>query len=71
MNSSVYCADRATHLRIVSVAFMASIAMVGFAISARGSSIEITQTINERRPQKVEIVGKEALAPAPFDARRI
>lgn len=37
MNSSVYSADRATYLRIVLVALLASIAVVGFAISARTS----------------------------------
>jgi hypothetical protein len=35
MNSSVYSADRATYLRIVTVAPLASMAIVGFAISAR------------------------------------
>ena len=39
MSSSVYNADRTTHLRIVAVALMASIAIVGLAISARVNSI--------------------------------
>ena len=58
-------------MRIVAVALMASIAIVGLAISARFNSIEMTQTMNAGRVQKVEIVGKEALVPAPFDVRRI
>ncbi|MGH6776887.1 MAG: hypothetical protein ACRECL_02590 [Bradyrhizobium sp.] len=41
MNSSVYSADRATHLRVVVVALMTSIGIVGFAISARSPSAAI------------------------------
>jgi hypothetical protein len=35
MNSSIYSADRTTHLRIVALALVISIAIVGFAISMR------------------------------------
>jgi hypothetical protein len=38
MNSSVYSADRATHLRIVVAALMASIGMVLFALAAHANS---------------------------------
>lgn len=41
MNSSVYSADRATYLRIVVVALMTSVGIVGFAISARSNSAAI------------------------------
>jgi hypothetical protein len=33
MNSSVYSADRATHLRIIIAALLASIAMIVFALA--------------------------------------
>jgi len=35
MNSSIYSADRATHLRIVAVVLVISIAIVGFGMTAR------------------------------------
>jgi hypothetical protein len=35
MNYSIYGADRATHLKIVVLALVASIGLAGFAISAR------------------------------------
>jgi hypothetical protein len=73
MNSSVYSADRATHLRIVALALMLSIAIVGFAVSARVNSIEMTQTIGLDHPRKAEMPGKEAataLSARP-DTRRI
>ena len=38
MNHSIYSADRSTHLKIVVVAFVAGIAVVGLGISARSSS---------------------------------
>ncbi len=44
MNHSIYSADRSTHLKIVIVALVAGIAVVGFGISARTSSDEYTQT---------------------------
>ena len=52
MNSSVYSADRATHLRILVVALIASIALVSFASSARLGALETAQSV------KVEIAGK-------------
>jgi hypothetical protein len=39
MNSSIYSADRKTHLRIVTVALAVSIAIVGFAISVRVTTL--------------------------------
>jgi hypothetical protein len=45
MNHSIYSADRATHLKIVVVALVAGIAVVGFGISARNFSEDgYTQT---------------------------
>jgi hypothetical protein len=38
MNHSIYSADRSTHLKIVVVALVAGIAVVGLGISARSSS---------------------------------
>jgi hypothetical protein len=45
MNHSIYSADRMTHLKIVVVALVAGIAVVGFGISARINSDDgYTQT---------------------------
>lgn len=45
MNHSIYSADRSTHLKIVVVALVAGIAVVGFGISARSFSDDgYTQT---------------------------
>lgn len=38
MNHSIHSADRATHLKIVAIAFAVGIAVAGFGISARTSS---------------------------------
>ena len=38
MNHSIYSADRATHLKVVVVAIVAGIVVVGLGISARHSS---------------------------------
>ena len=44
-NSSMFTADRMTHLKIVVVALIAGIAVAGFSISARNTSDEgYTQT---------------------------
>lgn len=45
MNHSIYSADRSTHLKVVTVALIAGIAVAGFGISARSGSDEgLTQT---------------------------
>jgi hypothetical protein len=45
MNHSIYSADRSTHLKIVVVALVAGIAVVGFGISARTTADDsYTQT---------------------------
>jgi len=38
MNHSIYSADRGTHLKIVVIALVAGIAVVGLGISARSNS---------------------------------
>jgi hypothetical protein len=72
MNSSVYSADRGTHLRILITALIASIAVVAFAISVRIASIEATQ-VNVGQSRKAGIPNEEAVltSPARSDARRI
>ena len=45
MNHSIYSADLTTHLKVVIVALVAGILLVGFGISMRNSSDEgLTQT---------------------------
>jgi len=63
MNSSVYNADRATHLRVVAVALMASIAIVGLAISARVNSIQDRQITSAGMIRKAEISRNVTIAP--------
>ena len=70
MNCSVYSADRATHLRILVVTLIASIAIVGFSISARFNSIEPTEAANIDRYQQVKIPDKAALRIYPRDRMR-
>jgi hypothetical protein len=41
VNHSIYSADRSTHLKIVVVALVAGIAVVGLGISARSSSDDV------------------------------
>lgn len=43
MNHSIHSADRATHLKIVTVALLAGFAVAAFGITARGS-VDYTQT---------------------------
>jgi hypothetical protein len=43
VNHSIYSADRSTHLKIVVVALVAGIVVVGFGISARTNSDEYAQ----------------------------
>ena len=45
MNHSIYSADRTTHLKVVVIALIAGILVVGIGISTRNSSDEgLTQT---------------------------
>jgi hypothetical protein len=43
MNHSIHSADRATHLKIVMLAFVTGVAVAGFGVSARSNS-DYTQT---------------------------
>lgn len=62
MNSSIYSADRATHLRVVAVALIISIAIVGFGISARVSALYAMQASEQSQIAKVGEIGREAAA---------
>lgn len=63
MNSSIYSADRATHLRVVAVALIVSIAIVGFGISARVNALDAMQAnAHPSQIAKVGQVSREAVA---------
>ena len=64
MNSSVYSADRATHLKIVSMALLASIVIVGFAISVRINDERIAPVITLGSRWKAEVPNGEAAVAA-------
>lgn len=70
MNSSIYNADRATHLRIVSAALVIGIAIVGLGLTTRVSTIGGMQASGQpAQIQKAAQVSREALisrtAPGP------
>jgi len=44
MNHSIYNADRLTHLKVVVIALVAGIAVMGFSLAAHLSSHGLTQT---------------------------
>lgn len=59
MNHSIYSADRSTHLKIVAMALVAGIAVVGFGISARtdlGQS-QTARVIKADKPVMVTTTG--------------
>jgi len=61
MNSSIYSADRTTHLRVVAVALAISIAIVGLGISARLSAVDAMQASEQPgQIQKAGQVSREA-----------
>jgi hypothetical protein len=62
MNSSVYSADRATHLRILVVTLIASMALVSFALSARLGALEIAQSAKVEMAVKRPIVAGASAA---------
>jgi hypothetical protein len=63
MNSSIYSADRTTHLRIIAVALVISIAIVGFAASARLAAIGTLQASEPSgQIQKAGVPTLEAMA---------
>jgi hypothetical protein len=65
MNSSVYSADRATYLRTVIVALLASIAIVGFAISARVGDDRSAQATTSGQIWKAELPNRNAAVVLP------
>jgi hypothetical protein len=65
MNASVYSADRATYLRIVIVTLLASIAIVGLAISARIGNNRSAQATNGRANWKAELPNRNAAVGLP------
>jgi hypothetical protein len=69
MNSSVYSADRATYLRIVTVALLASMAIVGFAISVRTSDERSAPAMTTGSSWKAEVPNRDA-AVAPLSPQR-
>lgn len=71
MNSSVYSADRATHLRIVVAALLASIGMVVFALAVHVDPDEKYAAVVRAHPShNVELSG-EATPVLAAAARRI
>jgi hypothetical protein len=62
MNSSIYSADRATHLRIVAVVMTFSIAIMGIAISLRADAIGSTQATYSSQIGKAQVPGRNVLA---------
>ena len=61
MNSSIYSADRTTHLRDVALALVISIAIIGIGVSVRVDAIGLRQVVQHSSPvQKAEPVSREA-----------
>lgn len=66
MNHSIHSADRGTHLKIVAVALVASIAVAAFGIAAR-TNADYSQTaqsihvINAGKPVAVTSSGSSAI----------
>jgi hypothetical protein len=56
MNHSIYSADRSTHLKIVVVALVAGIAVVGFGISTRSNPDDYTQAARVMKAGKAVTV---------------
>jgi len=57
MNATIYNADSATHIRIVTLALMAAIAISGFAISVRlGASDGMQANMHAGRVLKAQVL---------------
>jgi hypothetical protein len=65
MNSSVYGADRATYLRIVTIALLASSAIVGFAMSVRISDKRSAPAMTIGSSWKAEVPNRDAAVAPP------
>ncbi len=68
MNSSVYSADRATHLRVVIAALMASIGIVAFSLAAHVRSDDSYAAVIRAHPnQAAELPAGNASVPLPAE----
>jgi hypothetical protein len=66
MNSSIYSADRTTHLRIVTLALAISIAIAAFAISTRlGGAVAVHANEHAGQFHKPGTPSQEAAARSP------
>ena len=70
MNSSVYSADRATYLKVVIVALLASTTIVALAISARLGDDHAVRAINSGYVWKAELPNHNAAVTAKPNAAR-
>ncbi len=60
MNSTIYSADRATHIRIVALALIAAILVAGFAASVRlSSSSRLQAEMNTGRGDKAQTPSRQ------------
>jgi len=58
MNSTIYSADRATHIRIVALALLAAVLVTGFAVSVRlSASSGLQAEMSTGRGVKAQIPG--------------
>jgi hypothetical protein len=60
MNSSIYSADRATHLRILLVAMVGCLAIIGTVLSTRGAIDNASKIVTTSRPHDAGIVIRES-----------
>jgi hypothetical protein len=68
MNSSVYSADRATHLKIVVGTLVASIGIVALALSAHvGAPNEHAQSMQPKQRQQAVLSGVRPLRSFEFE----
>jgi hypothetical protein len=71
MNSSVYSADRATHLRIIIAALLASIGMVVFALAVHVDPDEKYAAVVRIPPAQKAALVDQAAPMLPTAGRRI
>jgi hypothetical protein len=62
MNSSIYSADRATHLRIVAVVMTVSIAIMALAITVRADAISHARASYSVHAGKALVPGPATIA---------
>jgi hypothetical protein len=71
MNSTMHNADRATHMRIVTLALIAAIAVTGLAISVRLSVGGMQANLNASHALKAQGPGTQSTAASLDAIRRI